>query len=584
MTTIKQLRGKKLAAAVGAALAFMMQSAAAEDGDAAALAAFAQAAGDQAPQLARDGEGRLKLEWRGNVSGERYHNDITPPPGSGNLSTPYNTGSFNKWTASTELKLLDQSGGVTSVQGLITGSNDRAALSRYSWMLNQLQINRQSPGLQAQAGDVMANFSPLGSTLGMRGLQLTRNLGPFAFSVHGGVVAESWEALVKRTPLDSQPARNQYLRDVFGVKTEYSHSPTLKGWFSWQGFNDRPESVVPERRFSPEASTRSLTAGLNWQGASGTLLAEWARSDAQRGSTPARRADALIVDATWRLGSAGLRAGWHDVQPDFLSLAQTMPPGIREYYVGVDWTAAPWLMLGADWRDSDTRFAQPLPTTDDALFQPFIMPTALAQGLNARATVNFGPNWPGWSLTLQNGETANESSPGMKGRGRNSMLGLGFNTLGITGNLSFTDGYNRLASAPQSDSSMDGWQLSLGRSLTLGAASGQPWMLTLSLNAGRQNQRLVVMEQVTRSRQHGLTLAVQQQRFGQLNVQWSDAWLSPPMGGPDLLTRTVNLDYTRQLSGANSLRAYWRLGRRNIGQPTLETTERVAGLQFNLSW
>ena len=160
-TNVNMYRGNLLAGTLAALLAApisLVKASETKSGNEAVLDAFAQRAGDQAPQLARDSDGSVRLEWRTAVTVERYQNDITPPPGSGNLTTPFGTGTFNKWTASTEIKLLEQSGGQTFLRGNFTGSNDRAALSRYNQQITQLQLGRQAGGFNATAGDVMAGF------------------------------------------------------------------------------------------------------------------------------------------------------------------------------------------------------------------------------------------------------------------------------------------------------------------------------------------------------------------------------------------------------------------------------------------
>jgi hypothetical protein len=579
-------------ALAGAGLIGLASSALAQTGGGndEALRAFAAQAGTQAPQLTRGADGETKLEWRGGISLDAYRNDITPPPGSGQVATPLNTGSFARLVFNTDIRLVEPGNITNFMQGTLTATNDRAVLSRYPNQIGTLQLGRTTQQYVATAGDLTANYSGLSSSLGLRGLSLTQKLGALTLSGHAGVVSESWEALMNRKPLDGGPARNQFIRNVHGVKGEYAVFPALKIYTTFQGFNDRETSLPIERITIPAAQTRSWTSGFIYQEGNGSLAAELAESRFRRDGQSLQNGRGWVVDGTYRLGAVTLRGGWHDITPEFVSLAQSVPPGIEEGYAGADWTAASWLTLGGDYRDSKTRFAAPfMPMTPNDPFSAFPPPLTpaptQARGFNSRANINFGSNWPGWNLSLQDAQTENIDSQGNKGRGRNSTASLSFSIKSWNGSATFGTGFNKNLAFPQSDSRMENAQLQVGRNWTLTDVAGAPtWSFILSTMAGQQVQTLTATGTETRGTSFGLNFGAQHQRYGQLNAQWSDAVMTQPNGGPDLTTRTFQLDLTYPITPQHSVKGYLRNVRRNMGDANLETSERLAGMQFNLTW
>jgi hypothetical protein len=563
----------------------------ADGGNEEALRAFAAQAGTQAPQLTRGPAGETKLEWRGGISLDAYRNDITPPAGNAAVATPLNTGSFARMVFNTDIRLIEPGNITNFMQGTLTATNDRSVLSRYPNQIGTLQLGRTTQHYIATAGDLTANYSGLSSSLGLRGLSLTQKLGALTLSGHAGVVSESWEALMNRKPLDNGPARNQFVRNVHGLKAEYALIPSFKIYGTFQGFNDREESLPIERITIPAAHTRSATTGFTYQEGNASLMGEIAQSRFRRDGQPLSNGRGWVIDGTYRIGAVTLRSGWHDIAPEFVSLAQSVPPGIKEGYVGADWTAASWLTLGGDYRDSKTRFTAPFipamsPSDPFSAFPPPLTPAPTeARGFNSRANINFGPNWPGWNFSLQDAETENVDSQGNKGRGRNSNATLSFSVKSWNGNLTLGNGYNKNKAFPVSDSRMESAQMQFGRSWTLTDLVGAPtWSFTLSTMAGQQVQTITASSTETRGTTFGVNFAAQHQRYGQLSTQWSDAVMTQPNGGPDLTTRTFQLDVTYPITPQHSLKGYLRNVKRNMGDANLETSERLAGMQFNLTW
>lgn len=560
-----------------------------------ALMAFALLAGDSAPKIVNRAEG-IKLEWRGTVSIDGYRSRIGAPLGSEQIATALQPGNLGRLVFSTDIRLVEPNGASNFFQGSLTASNDRAVLSRYSSQVTTLQLGRSSPRYNVSAGDIAANYSGLGSSLGLRGITLSQKLGDWTFSGHGGVVAESWEALLNHRPLDGGSARNQFLRNVRGVKTEYAWNRFLRLYATLQGFDDRASTLPIERVSLPAAATRSASAGLAYQSERATLTGELAKSRFVREQDSERIGVGWVLDGSYRWQTLSLRAGYHDVGPEFVSLAQTVPAGIKESYLGADWTATPWLSLGADVRDSKTRFARPfvpspLNPSDDFLVEgatlnlPVAPAPTLARGFNGRATINFGANWPGWNLSLQNSESDSRDSQGNPGRSRSSNAGLAFSLPIVNGNLSISDGYSRNAAYPAADSKSRGWQFQFSRLLTRNYADGSPnWSINGVVVVGRQVQTIVLSHAKTQSQMLGLNFSGQHARLGQFNFQWNDTKIAQPFTEVDLTTRTFQLDLTHPLAQGQALKGYMRHVHRNMGDPKLEAIERLGGVQFNITW
>src|SRR5438552_3232216 len=114
---------------------------------------------------------------------------------------------------------------------------------------------------------------------------------------------------------------------------------------------------------SARTSTRSTSS--NWAAPARTTGLHWATSRrtsptwVQRSACAVSMATArwatprcTLSDATWRGECAGLRGGYHHLDTEFTSLSLFAQPGVHETYVGVDWTAAPWVMFTTDIRKS----------------------------------------------------------------------------------------------------------------------------------------------------------------------------------------------------------------------------------------
>ncbi len=555
-----------------------------------ALKAWQAASGNQVvPDIAKAEDGASKLEWRSTLSADAYNNDIKPPPappGSPATATPLNTGDFTKAVFATDIRLIEPGGQVNYLQFGLTASNDRSVLSRYHNQINSLQIGRTGQTYQVAAGDAAVSFSQLGTTLGMRGLNMQKQLGDWTLSGYGGVVSESWESLYNRTPLNNEPARTRFTRNVVGSKAEYAVMTGLKAYATAQGYNDNVNSLNSALVSQQPADARAVSAGLSYQAGPWTATSEVAASRFEERYQLARRGDALLFDGGYRQATWNLRAGYHDIDPKFISLSQAVPPGVKEYYAGGDWTTSSWLTLGLDYRDAASRtagFAILAIPADPALPppSPVIATSTKTRSLTNRANLNFGAGLPGWAMTLANTANRGEDTQQKQNHNQNSSSALNYSSGTWSGNVSYTAGKVASNASPQSDSATHAVQALIGRNYS---GTVIPWSIGWTLTAGQQAQRLVFTGAETKSRTHGFTVNGQRSEWAQFALTYLGSIVSQTTGGPDLATRSLQLEVTKQFGQQNSFKAFLRQTQRNVGDVALRTDERVLGLQLNMGW
>lgn len=555
-----------------------------------ALKVWQTASGNQVvPNIEKAEDGDSKLEWRSTLSADAYRNDIKPPPappGAPATATPLNTGDFAKAVFATDIRLIEPGGQVNYLQFGLTTSNDRSVLSRYPNQINSLQVGRTGQNYQVAAGDAAVSFSQLGTTLGMRGLNMQKQLGDWTLSGYGGVVSESWESLYNRTPLNNEPTRSRFTRNVVGAKAEYSVMTGLKAYATMQGYNDNVNSLNNELVSQEPADARAISTGLSYQAGPWTATSEVAVSRFEERYQLARRGDALLFDGGYRQATWNLRAGYHDIDPKFISLSQAVPPGVKEYYAGGDWTTSSWLTLGIDYRDAASRTAGiamlALPA-DPALPPPLpILATSTkTRALTNRANLNFGESLPGWAMTLASTTNRGEDAQQKKNHNQNASGALNYSSGTWSGNVSYTAGKVASNASPQSDSKTNAVQALIGRNYS---GTVIPWSIGWTLTAGQQAQRLVYTGAETKSRTHGFTVNGQRSEWAQFALTYLGSVVSQTTGGPDLATRSVQLEVTKQFGQQNSFKAFLRQSQRNVGDVALRTDERVLGVQLNMGW
>ena len=527
--------------------------------------AFAQAGG-ATPQVVAQPDGSTRIEWHGNATADVYGNKINSAGGATN--TPLTSGTFGKSIFQSDLRGIGPGGDVSQFQLGMTFSNDRSVLSQTSHQINNLQLGRAGPNYQITIGDVAPNFSTLSSALGVRGLMASRQFGSTGVSGYAGVVAESWEAL------GEQIYRNQLVRDVYGVKVDHAITPTLKVYATGQEGSDRSDSITAPGVIGTlqPARVRTGSGGLTYQDGPWQFSSEAAMSGFEQTGLPGRHGHAVVADGSWRGSTVTLRGGFHDIDTNFASLSTAAQAGIKETYAGGDWTAASWLSLGSDLRRSKL-------ATLDTVSTPSAI-TRTDSG-TLRATVNLGPNWPGWTGTVQQAESRIFDSLAQRSRNEQSSAGINYASPTWTSGVNYGLAKVRSAAAAASDSDTESFQLMLGRAFNNANANAPAsWTLNLNTSGGMQRQHLLAGGD-TVTTNYSVGISGQNTRYGSLNLIFTGGQITQITGLPALRQRGVQVEALHPLSARSAVKVYSRDTQRNIGDPLSGATERVTGIQLS---
>jgi hypothetical protein len=519
-----------------------------------------------------------QIEFHGATSLDIYSNQVRVPStgstGTNTFSSLHN-GDFARGLLQGDVRSTNAAQATTYVQGVLTSSNDRGMQPRYATQINNFQMGRTGVGYQMAFGDVAAGYSTLSSNLGLRGLLGSKELDKVTLSGFAGTVAESWEALSNRSALDGQAPRTRYLRDVFGTKGEYKLAAEWSAFATAQRFSDRVNTATPlaSSVTLPALDGDAISVGAKYQTQVAQLAMEYARSSSKNAISGANaKGDALVLDGSYRWQSFGLRAGFHDLEPEFVSLAQSVAPGIRETYAGGDWQITPQLTWSIDLRDSITRIA----TTGQR---------SELDSQNNRLTYNL-TNIPGLSLNLS--DTRNQGQDGLGNQQRNDLSQAGVNYGGQvwTANLSAGAGRVRNPQSPAADGTSRQWQAALGRHFSDASLETQAnYQLLVQGTASSQRQKFAATGADATSNALGLNVSLQTTRYGALSAQWQRQQNTQPIAGaPDLYSSLFNLDWARQITESWSFKAFARVNRRNHGDANLRVDERSLGVQAGYKW
>lgn len=266
------------------------------------------------------------------------------------LQSPWREGTFGRvlvqgqWYEVSDASV--QSWGI----GSATFGNDRAILSQSDGFVHSFQVGRSTRGWSLMAGDVQPQFSTLGTSLPLRGV-LAQVAGPSSvFSATAGTLAHTWQGLFGET------IRPTYLRDVAALKLEYWADPRTSVFAAAQRFQDRNSgNLDPQRIAQPLVRGSGFSAGARYADTLGSglqreLAGEWARSRSRAEGQPWQYGQARVLDGSLQWPSAGLRGGWHRIDPDYASPSSQAVAGLHELYVGADWRPISTLGLSADLR------------------------------------------------------------------------------------------------------------------------------------------------------------------------------------------------------------------------------------------
>jgi len=516
-----------------------------------------------------------QVEFHGDATFDVYRNSVSNPNGKADL-TPLRTGTFEKIVLQGDLRSTSADDDVLYAQGVITGSNDRSVLARYANVANSVQIGRSGVGYQLSFGDVVAAFSSLGSNLGLRGTMGTKELGGLTVTGFAGTVAESWEALTNRAALDGLTPRTRYLRDVVGAKAEYKISNEFTGFMTLQNYHDRMGSAdLPAG--SAALDGQITTIGSKYVNGNLQVTAEVARSTKNDlvASTSAS-GQASIIDATYRMDSVALRSGYHDLDASFASLAQTTAAGIREWYVGADWTITPQLTYGVDVRDAITRVAAQgeTPSSQSSL-----------QSLTNRVNYSVAAI-PGLAFSVT--DTRNKGKDAFQNGTLNEagQFVTTYTSAEWSANALVGIGRARNPLNEVADSNNKNWQVTIVRNLSDASSEKQAdWTLGLQVTTGRQLQALIATGVETRTSNLGFNVTGTSQSYGNLNLGWLRQRSTQPIAGAaNLTTDTLNLDWTKSFGPQLTMKAYAKVNRRNHGDALLQVDERIIGVQGAFKW
>ena len=516
-----------------------------------------------------------QVEFHGDATLDVYRNSVASPSGNAAL-TPLRTGTFEKIVLQGDLRSTSAEEDVMYAQGMMTGSNDRSVLARYAGIVNSVQIGRAGAGYQLAFGDVVASFSGLSSNLGLRGATGTKELGALTVTGFAGTVAESWEALTQRNALDGLAPRTRYLRDVVGAKAEYKIIDGLASFVTFQNYRDRSGSVDLQGGVAALDGTIASVGSKYVQG-NFQVTAEAARSTRQDQAANLDTAgNAWVIDATYRLDSVAFRSGYHDLGANFASLAQTSTSGIREWYVGADWTISPQWSYGIDMRDAITRVA--------ALGESPASQSSL-QYLTNRISYNV-LDVPGLMLSVS--DTRNKGKDALLNSTVNdtTQFVAAYGSGDWSANALIGAGHARNPANAQADSNNRNWQVSVGRNLSNATAeTPADWTLNLQGTAGGQLQSLITTGTETRSSNVGLNITATSQAYGNLTFGWQHLRTTQPIvGAPRLTTDVLNLDWTQTFGPQWTMKTFARVNRRNHGDVLLQVDERIVGVQGVFKW
>ena len=524
--------------------------------------------GGVGPALKRDEDGSTQIDWTGGVAVDAYSNNIWSAAGQTNTSQT--TGTFFKNSFTSDIRVIQKNKTVNYFQLGATQSNDLSVLSQSRYQINNLQLGQSGEDYLFMLGDIAPNFSSLSAALGLRGMFGQRQFNDVTVYGFTGLVAESWEALDNKVP------RTQYLKDVHGIKVEKMFGTSLKTYLTTQSSSERePTTVLVQVPTTARGKSRSLTGGFQYQKDQFSVTGETAGSSYEDDGTSDRQGRATVVDANWRGDGISFRGGYHDISTGYTSLSASAQPGVREAYAGTEWTAASWITVGGDLRRSrqSTRAVLGFEST-------FVDTDALS----TRASVNFGPNHPGWTLSMQ--QAVSQSINSAEQRSKNNDFSSVLNYVSSTWNSGISVGNGKVVSevSPSSDSFKEAWSFNLGRNFSNALPDeAASWNAAINFTAGAQTQRLVAGGQTTNT-SHTLAFIAKRAGWGSVNFLVTTGETTQPNGDANLRLLAFQLDATYNITPKNTLKMYVRNSHRNIDDAVLASKENVAGLQLNINF
>lgn len=521
------------------------------------------------------GEGGATLEWHGEATEEVYNVDTSYDENSGELSG-LQEGTFTQTRLLGDLRSVEQDGDVTYGQGGIALTRDRARQTLYSSRIENLQVGRAGVGYQLSAGDVVASFSNIGSSLGLRGIYGAKQINALTIQGYTGTVTDSWEALINRTPINNQPARTRFLRDVAGAKVNYQFDEQWSVFGTAQTYKDRQSSVVDRLANQQIGFSGSTgTAGVNYKTNQANLAFELGTSNKkvdEPGGDDFGDA-AMLLDASYAWQTFSVFTGHHNLGANYTSLSSNVISGIRESFVGSNWVITPSLTYGNRIARSDSRLADLLGkvgdiTQTDSLINQLSYSVALIPGLNV--SVQDMRNWSEFQ--------------DINSRNNSTQLSTFYANQHYNGGITVGNARQRFSNTPEFNSNTDSADFNIGRQVQEGELLALPSISGgLRFNAGYQQQRINNGTETTIGTQ-GVTINVQSKTFGQLAAGFINQDRRQTIERAVLNSKIVNLDWTKIVSDALTLKAYIRNNYLNHGDRLQRVDEKTVGFIADYLW
>ncbi|MEE9331874.1 MAG: hypothetical protein V3U89_06550 [Methylophilaceae bacterium] len=529
----------------------------------------------QSGEISEENDGTI--EWHGQATQDIYHVDVESSQ-PGNTLSGLDEGNFSTTRLQGDLRYNEVSGAVNYIQGGVSLSNDEALQSLYRSQVTNIQFGRVANDYQLAAGDVVADFSKIGSSLGLRGLYASKQKNAFTVAGYAGTVATSWESLFNRSTITGQPARNQYLRDVIGTKVSYAVDQNWSVFGTGQTFSDRESSLDDAlSAFTFSESGVTGTAGVSYQDEKASFSVELGTS---RVSYDAEGADdasdtAVIVDAAYAWQQVNVQAGYHHLGTRYTSLSQNVLSGVREGFVSGQWFITPNLTYGGDVRHADSRISNIFDQKS---------PLSSLYSLTNWLTYSVS-SLPGLSVSVQ--DTRNWGNiKGVDAKNQNSRteLSTSYANQHYSASIALSNQKEKNRASSLSNSTTDGVQVSLGRQILTGELLMMP---TVSGNAqlygGYQQQRIANGTETTTGNQ-GVAMNMGSKNIGQWQVSLTNQDTSQPNGAPTLNTKSIYFDWTKVIAEVFSIKAYLSNNYINHGDSTKRVDEKTFGLQGDYQW
>jgi hypothetical protein len=534
------------------------------------LAAWQQSAqdGGATPELVKQDDGGTKIEWHGGVTLNKY----TDTASGGELLTSQTTGDYYKADVNSDLRAISPDGNTSFAQFSLTNTNDRSVLTQHDTQINTLVVGRTGQGYDIRFGDTALDLSRLaGSTGGMRGMQAQKQLGSSTLiSVAAGVLTPSWEELEKAVP------RTQYLRDAYAAKLEQALSESTRLFVIQEGYSDDQGSLDSTNASLLAAARASVTTGgFVYQKNSLNVTGEAATSRWKEVGQNAHNSGAYALDANWTGQSYGLYGGYHFTGLYYTSLPGQAQPGLREAFVGGNWTAASWLALTADLRRSENK------TADTTASGPSTATSTPTDTAALAENITFGSQLPGLGLGLRQSVSDTKNSDGT----HNKTIEYGANATysGQVWNTGLGYDLNRIdaPATPTSSGKTETWTANLGLNFPMGGDAMVPPVWTASMNMNGTLQHYTNAGMSTRGSNYNLQMNVQRAQWFILNASYGEGFTtSPVVGGATVRTRIYSVSAAHPFGSQNSIRFYLNNNGTIAGDPTQIYSVRQVGAEL----